>query len=174
VLPATDAVVLLLRWRASDAEMWKPFAQHVPLTSTPCHLGDTPMVPVRGRYRKWAVLQPMRRKIVFRGHVFGCRRCCGLWNESQSENPIDRSIRRARKIRMRLGDGRSLVEPLPERPSRKNLSADLQPAEPGEPRQELISVSGTDGGAESPSTCGRFDGTGGFRVPLWGWVSIYS
>ena len=121
-----------------------------------------------------------------------------LWlaYESQSENPIDRSIRRARKIRMRLGDGRSLVEPLPERPSRKNSSADLQPAacrdddsageadrstrelptptlsrsfEPGEPRQELISVSGTDGGAESPSTCGRFDGTGGtLRCPSGG------
>src|SRR6516164_6886974 len=39
VLPASDAVVLLFRWRASDTEMWEPFAQYAPLTSTPCRFG---------------------------------------------------------------------------------------------------------------------------------------
>jgi hypothetical protein len=40
----------------------------------------------------------------------------GLAYQSQSENLQERSMRRSRKIRMRLGGGPSLLDPFPEKP----------------------------------------------------------
>jgi hypothetical protein len=47
------------------------------------------------------------------GGVFACH---DLSYQSQSETPTLRSIRRVRKIRMRLGAGFSFAEPFPEKP----------------------------------------------------------
>ena len=52
------------------------------------------------------------------GEVFACRHCHRLTYESQNETPFLRSVRRARKIRMRLGAGFSFAEPFPEKPPR--------------------------------------------------------
>jgi hypothetical protein len=47
--------------------------------------------------------------------VFACRHCHRLTYESQNETLFLRTIRRARKIRMRLGAGFSFAEPSPTR-----------------------------------------------------------
>jgi hypothetical protein len=119
ILPASDAVILLFHWRASDAEAWKPVAQRVPLTSTPCHLGGT---------RRWFLCpqhaadgQPCNRraaKLYLRGHAFGCRRCLGLAYATQRESPRFRAITKAQHLRIRLGGTTNLLEDFPARPKR--------------------------------------------------------
>jgi hypothetical protein len=47
---------------------------------------------------------------------FACRHCCGLTYASQKEGVQDRSIRRARKIRMTLGGSASLGDQFPSKP----------------------------------------------------------
>jgi hypothetical protein len=47
---------------------------------------------------------------------FACRHCYGLVYDCQNETPWLRSVRRARKIRMRLGTGFSFAQPFPDRP----------------------------------------------------------
>jgi hypothetical protein len=57
-------------------------------------------------------------KLYIRGGrvVFACRLCFGLTYTSQLETPKLRAIRQARKIRMGLGGGESLVDPFPDKP----------------------------------------------------------
>jgi len=50
------------------------------------------------------------------GELFACRHCNKLAYASQNETPPVRAIRRARKIRMRLGTGFSFAEPFPDEP----------------------------------------------------------
>ena len=54
--------------------------------------------------------------LYFRGGRFQCRQCARVAYASQNEGPRDRTIRRARKIRYRLGGGPSLVDPVPGKP----------------------------------------------------------
>jgi hypothetical protein len=117
VVSTNDAVVLVFCWRASDSEKWTAFEQRVPLTRTTCHFGGA---------RPWFLCPEEieggqfcgRRvaKLYLRGHEFACRQCGRLGYESQSENPIDRSIRRARKIRGAVGGGPSILDLFPDKP----------------------------------------------------------
>lgn len=55
--------------------------------------------------------------IVYRGPVgWRCRGCYGIAYTSARESTRDRAIRRARKVRVRLGGSPSLCAPLPPRP----------------------------------------------------------
>jgi hypothetical protein len=47
---------------------------------------------------------------------FMCRVCARLFHASRSENPQTRALRRAYKLRMRLGGAPDAVEPIPPRP----------------------------------------------------------
>lgn len=47
---------------------------------------------------------------------FRCRRCHGLTYRTQRETERDRLIRKARRIRVRLGGSGSLADPFPRRP----------------------------------------------------------
>src|SRR4029077_270083 len=97
--PGSDAVVLLFSWRASEQEQWKSIEQRVPLTWTRCHLGGA---------RPWFLCtedagdgQCCARRVARlppRGHFFIFRQGGGRAFASQSETPLDRSIRRARNI----------------------------------------------------------------------------
>ena len=96
----------------------RPRIRSVPLQRTPCNFGGA---------RPWFECSSVsvgygcgRRvaKLYLDGHVFACRQCCGLAYASQSENVRDRAMRRARKIRRRLGGGPSLLDPLPDKPPR--------------------------------------------------------
>jgi hypothetical protein len=47
---------------------------------------------------------------------FACRRCHGLAYRCQRESDFDRTLRRARKVRARLGGSRDLLVPFPHKP----------------------------------------------------------
>jgi hypothetical protein len=106
-----------LQWQAMGASEGARGSQRVPITWTRCHLGG-----VRPWFRCTASIgdKPcgQRVAILYRcgAPVFGCRQCCGLAYASQREIPRHRAIRRAQKIRIRLGGTANLLEPLPERP----------------------------------------------------------
>jgi hypothetical protein len=110
-----DAVVLTFK----GSSEWRSVEQRVPLAWTRCHLGGA---------RPWFRCSASdgsrlcgRRvaKLYLRGTAtFACRHCCGLAYASQREIPRHRAIRRAQKLRMRLGGTANLAEPFPERPRR--------------------------------------------------------
>lgn len=94
---AVDHVVLAYRQRTAGAD-WKEEEYPVRLTWTPCHFGGRRpwfLCPVRGCGRRVAML--------YCGGIFACRYCHGLAYPSQRETADDRSIRRAERIRKRLG-----------------------------------------------------------------------
>ena len=114
VLIEADAVVLMFRSQIWGGESGRIIRQRVPITWTPCTLGGRrPWFRCdaysRGRYcgRRVAMLYS-------HGELFACRHCHRLTYESQNETPFLRSVRRARKIRMRLGAGFSFAEPFRE------------------------------------------------------------
>ena len=50
--------------------------------------------------------------------AFACRLCHGLSYRSQLESPEHRAITKARRLRVRLGGGPSLLDPFPSKPPR--------------------------------------------------------
>jgi hypothetical protein len=115
VVRAVSDALYLIRSRHSEDGKAKPFFQRVPVTWTPCHLGGQ---------RPWFLCEGVQRRRCGRrtailydgGGWFACRRCCGLAYTSQQESPVYRSMRRARKIRARLGASPSLADALPAKP----------------------------------------------------------
>ena len=55
-------------------------------------------------------------KLYRAGHLFACRHCLGLVYASQQEIPVRRAMRRAQKIKMRLGGSDDPLEPFPQKP----------------------------------------------------------
>jgi hypothetical protein len=118
VLAKADAVVLVFRSRRWGGGYGQSITQRVPITWTPCSLGGRrPWFCCDGYYRG----QYCGRRVALLysgGGSFACRHCQRLVYASQNETPSLRNIRRARKIRMRLGGGFSFAEPFPEKPPR--------------------------------------------------------
>lgn len=84
----------------------------VDLTWTPCNFG--------GSRVWWMCPRCVRRtaKVHIISGALACRRCADLSYGSQLEREIARGLRRARKIRERLGGRPGLVEPFPRKPKR--------------------------------------------------------
>ena len=118
VLTKADAVVLMFRSRNWRGEYGPTITQRIPIVWTLCTLGGRrPWFRcesyANGRYcgRRVAILYSG-------GEQFACRHCYRLVYTSQNETPYLRSIRRTRKIRMRLGAGFSFAEGFPDKPPR--------------------------------------------------------
>ena len=108
---ASPSQVTLFYWYKGvfDAE-WEPVESVVRLTWTPCHFG--------GR-RPWFVCPGCGRrvaKLYLRGKYFLCRRCHNLAYKSQREDRAERLMRKADKIRMRLGGKPGMLNPFPPKP----------------------------------------------------------
>ncbi len=93
--PSVDMLLSSSLTMAYEVKGEKLF-QTLKLTWTPCHFG--------GR-RLWFVCPCGRRVgiLYFAGRQFRCRQCCGLAYASQNETDSYRALRRANKIREKLG-----------------------------------------------------------------------
>jgi hypothetical protein len=111
-----DRVVLSYRHRGRLGSEWEDVEEPVPLEWTSCNFGGE---------RPWFVCPGVvngaacgRRVALLYGpgKYFLCRHCYDLRYESQREDKKDRALRRAQKIRQRLGGSANMMEPFPERP----------------------------------------------------------
>ena len=87
--------------------------QYVQLSWTPCHFGS---------YRPWMFCPHCRKRVarLFKGMGgYYCRACVGNPPyESQLRNDMARVYLRAYRLRERIGGGRPVTDPIPERPYR--------------------------------------------------------
>jgi hypothetical protein len=118
VLVKADAIMLVFRSRRWGGDYGQFIHQRVPIAWTPCAFGGRrPWFRCDaysdGQYCGWRVA--LLHSV---GGPFACRHCQRLTYASQNETRTLRNIRRARKIRMRLGGGFSFAEPFPEKPPR--------------------------------------------------------
>ncbi len=109
-----ERVVLSYRHRSGSfaSGEWEGVKESVPLEWTPCNFGGKRLwfrCPGVGCGRRVAILYGP-------GRYFLCRHCHGLSYESQREDGTHRALRRAQKIRERLGGSANMTEPFPERP----------------------------------------------------------
>jgi hypothetical protein len=105
-------MILNYRHRPHGGE-WESVEQEVSFDRTPCNYGGL---------RKWFLCPRCWRRVALlygAGKYFFCRHCHHLTYSSQQENKPDRLMRKARKIRARLGAGNDLMEPIPFKP--KNM-----------------------------------------------------
>ncbi len=94
----TDRVILTYRYQRGDEE-WRDECYPARLDWTPCNYGGA-----RVWFRCPAVGCGRRVAILYLGSaIFACRHCYRLVYPSQRENPGDRAMRQADKIRERLG-----------------------------------------------------------------------
>lgn len=110
----TGRMILNYRHRPHGGE-WEPVQMNVQFSETACNYGGS---------RKWFIcpnLNCSRRVVVLygAGKYFLCRYCHGLTYASQQESKSDRLMRKARKIRRRLGASNNLMEPILFKP--KNM-----------------------------------------------------
>ena len=105
-------MILNYRYRSHGGK-WEPVEQAVSFDHTPCNYGEK---------RTWFRCSRCRQRVVVlygAGKYFFCRHCYDLTYSSQQEGRPDRLMRKARKIRARLGAGNDLMEPILFKP--KNM-----------------------------------------------------
>jgi hypothetical protein len=107
-----DRVTFFYHHRRGSGGEWEEVKKTVALEWTPCNFGGQRpwfLCPGAGCGRRVAVLYGP-------GKYFLCRHCYDLRYESQREDKTHRALRRAQKIRERLGGSANMMEPFPERP----------------------------------------------------------
>lgn len=100
-----DRMILNYRHRPYGGE-WEPVEQAISFDRTPCNYGG---------HRTWFLCPRCWKRVVVlygAGKYFFCRRCYDLAYGSQQEGEVDRLMRKARKIRRRLGASNDLTEPI--------------------------------------------------------------
>ena len=107
-----ERVLLLYRHRSGPGGEWEDVHEPVTLDWSACNFGGA---------RPWFVCpgdECGRRVAILysAGRYFLCRHCYDLSYESQREDKLQRALRRAQKIRERLGGSASLMDPFPEKP----------------------------------------------------------
>jgi hypothetical protein len=107
-----DRIVLSYRHRSRVGGEWEEVKEPLSLEWTACNFGGE---------RPWFVCPGVacgRRVAILYGpgKYFLCRHCYDLRYESQRKDKKDRALRRAQKIRRRLGGSANMLEPFPERP----------------------------------------------------------
>ena len=108
----TDRMVLNYRYRLHGKD-WEDVEQAISFDRTPCNYGG---------FRTWFLCPHCKRRVALiysAGKYLLCRHCYDLTYASQQENRADRLMRKARKIRERLGASNDLMEPILFKP--KNM-----------------------------------------------------
>jgi len=106
---------LSYRVRVGGGE-WGDVAETVRIVRVPCLFGGSRAYFICPGVVNGIACRRRIAKLYGRGRYFLCRHCCCLAYASQSENGWDRAVRRARKIRRRLGGDPDIAEPLPKKP----------------------------------------------------------
>lgn len=107
-----DRVILSYSHRSRLGGEWEDVEEPVSLERTACNFGgERPwfICPGVACGRRVAVLYGL-------GKYFLCRHCYDLSYSSQRRDKKDRALRRAQKIRIRLGGSVAMTEPFPKRP----------------------------------------------------------
>ena len=107
----TERLILNYRNRQNGGE-WENIEDEIFVTWTPCNYGGN---------RQWFLCPGCNRRVavVYGGKYYRCRHCHSLTYSSQQESRPDRLMRKARKIRARLGASNSFMEPILFKP--KNM-----------------------------------------------------
>ena len=104
-----ERVVLQYLQRLNGGE-WCTVEESISLVYTACHFGGQ---------RVWFSCPGCDRraaKLYHQDSSFCCRKCCNLPYACQSEYPAYRALRKARKLREKLGASSCLLEPVGEKP----------------------------------------------------------
>ncbi len=107
-----DQMILNYRHRPNRGE-WEQVEQFITFDRTRCSYGG---------HRTWFRCTRCHRRVALlygAGKYFYCRHCYNLAYGSQQEDKVDRLMRKARKIRRRLGASNNLSEPIWKKP--KNM-----------------------------------------------------
>jgi hypothetical protein len=110
-----DRLHLSYRVRIGGGE-WEDVAETVRIVRVPCRFGGKrPYFICPGVVNGIACGRRIV-KLHGPGRYFLCRHCYRLANASQREGEGDRALRRAKKIRQRLGGDPGMAEPFPQKP----------------------------------------------------------
>ena len=105
----TNYMILNYCYRYQGGD-WENVEQTVSFNQTLCNYGG---------HRNWFLCpRCLKRIAVLYGarKYFLCRHCYGLTYSSRQENKTDRLMRRARKIRERMGGSANLIDSFPDKP----------------------------------------------------------
>lgn len=103
------AVTLVYRWRRGEGP-WQDVRERVAVSWAPCRFGGQRPFLHCPRCDRRAV------KLYTIGARFLCRACNRLVYPSQRERALDRTLRRANRIRMKLGGEAGMLNPFPMKP----------------------------------------------------------
>lgn len=110
-----DSLRLTYRTRTPGAE-WLDVAETVSIVRVPCRFGGARPYFICPGIVNGVVCGRRVAKLYASGRYFLCRHCHQLAHASQREAVWERALRRASKIRRRLGGNPETIEPFPDRP----------------------------------------------------------
>jgi hypothetical protein len=108
-------IVLSYRHRRNGGD-WQDVEEHIQIEDVACRYGGSRPYFICPGVVNGVTCERRAAKLYGPGRYFLCRHCYRLAYASQSEGAWDRAIRRASKIRQRLGGDRGIVAPFPEKP----------------------------------------------------------
>jgi hypothetical protein len=110
-----DRIVLVYRWRQTGSD-WKDVVEPIELLWRSCRYGgERPYFKCPGVANGIPCNRSVA-KLYCAGRYYFCRHCYRLTYTSRNEDPCDRALRRANKIRTRLGGVPGYEAPIPRRP----------------------------------------------------------
>ncbi len=104
-----DRTGILLEYSVFDGEDREEHSEHLVVQRTRCHFGGS---------RAWWFCPRCGRRctILYGGRRFLCRHCHDIRYRSQSESKGERLLRRAERIRTRLGGSGVVFDAFPDKP----------------------------------------------------------
>jgi hypothetical protein len=110
-----DRLQLSYRVRICGSE-WKDVEETVRIVHVPCHIGGTRPYFICPGVVNGVTCGRRVAKLHGPGRYFLCRHCYRLAHASQNESAWDRSVRRANKIKQRLGGDLGMAATFPKKP----------------------------------------------------------